>query len=190
MTRQTLGYARVSSTSQSLDLQLDQLRAAGASRIFKEKASGSDIHCRDEFRRMIDYAREGDTILVTKLDRFARNTRDLLNTIHELEEKGVTLKVLDQGLDTGNKQSKLVISVLGMVAEMESDLIRERQRAGIERAKEKGVYAKPRNRKTTIDRQAVAQLKAEGKGVTEIAKALDISRQSVYRIENELGDVC
>ena len=160
-----IGYARVSSFDQDHATQAARLKAAGCEIIRKEKASGKTRGGRDE-------------LVVVKLDRLGRSTRDVLNLVHELEQKGAGLRVLEPEFCTSTDTGRILVTVLGMVAEMERRFILERQRAGIEAAKEKGVY---KGRKPSIDRARVREMQAEGLGPTEIAKALGIGRASVYR---------
>ncbi|MEW5567674.1 recombinase family protein [Rossellomorea marisflavi] len=137
------GYARVSSEGQNLSAQVSQLEDHKCEVIFKEKASGRTKEGREQFNKLLSTVQEGDKIVVTKLDRFARSTRDALNTIHELEEKGVAIVILNMGgesLDTSNRMGKLMVTMLSGIAEFELDMIKERQREGIEQAKKRGVY--------------------------------------------------
>jgi len=123
--------------------------------------------------------RKGDTLVVTKLDRLGRDTRDVLNIIHELEAKGAKLRVLEPAISTDGPIGKVVLTVLGMVAEMELGFIRDRQRAGIEAAKAKGVY---KGRPVKLDWNRIKQMDAEGKGPTEISKSMGCSRGMVYKV--------
>ena len=123
--------------------------------------------------------RKGDTLVVTKLDRLGRDTRDVLNIIHELEAKGAKLRVLEPAISTDGPIGKVVLTVLGMVAEMELGFIRDRQRVGIEAAKAKGVY---KGRPVKLDWNRIKQMDAEGKGPTEISKAMGCSRGMVYKV--------
>ena len=135
-----LGYARVSSTSQSTNIQVEALKAAGCSTVRKEKVSGKSRDVRDELATILDFLREGDVLVVHKLDRLGRSTRDCLNLVHEIHEKGASLQVLEPAIDTSGPMGTMVLTVLGMVSEMELGFIKERQRAGIEAAKANGVY--------------------------------------------------
>src|SRR5215510_15483490 len=134
----TVGYARVSSTGQDLSVQLKKL--GGCDKVFKEKRSGVDTG-RPELKRCLEYLREGDTLLVTKIDRLARSTSDLYRIISELTEKGVAFKVVDDpSIDTTSRTGKLVMGILALIAEFENDIRRERQMDGIAKAKERGVH--------------------------------------------------
>ena len=174
-----VGYARVSTSSQSLDVQLEALQSAGCDEIFSEKRSGSSTTGRDELKNALSFVRKGDTLVVTRLDRLARSAADLHSTIKMLSEKGVAFECLQQSsIDTSTSTGKLLLGVLASIAEFEADIRRERQREGIERAKSAGVY---KGRKATIDASAVRALRDQGMGGTEIASKLGIARASVYR---------
>ena len=174
-----IGYARVSSTGQSLEVQEEQLRAAGCDKLFSEKRSGTSLDGRQALEDAIEFAREGDTLLVTRLDRLARSGGDLQNIVNKLNAKGVGFRCLQQGaVDTTTGMGKLVLGILGAVAEFEADIRKERQLEGIAKAKAAGVY---KGRKPSVDVEAVKALKVSGKGPAEIAKELGIGRASVYR---------
>ena len=128
---------------------------------------------------ILSFIRPGDTLVVVKLDRLGRSTRDVLNLVHELEAKSAALRVLEPEIDTSKPEGRIILTTLSMVAEMELTFIKERQRAGIEAAKAKGVY---KGRKRTIDREAVQRLHRDGVGATEIARRLGIGRASVYKV--------
>jgi DNA invertase Pin-like site-specific DNA recombinase len=174
-----VGYARVSTSDQSLDVQEDALRAAGAQKIFAEKLSGTTSK-RPQLQAAVEFCREGDTFIVTRLDRFARSSVDLHNIVATLVAKGVEFRCTEQaGVDTSSSSGKLMLGMLGAVAEFETAIRRERQMEGIARAKRDGMY---RGRKPTISHGEVVQLYREGKGATQIAAQLGIGRASVYRI--------
>lgn len=181
---EVIAYARTSTADQvaGLDDQLNELRTAGAVKVFSEQISGTK-ETRPELERAIDYAREGDTFMVTKPDRLARSVQHLLAIKERLDKKGVSLKVLSMGLDTGNATGKLMLSVLASVAEFEREIMLERQRAGIAKAKADGKYL---GRSNSIDRDAVRSKLEEGMNPTAIANELGIARDSVYRIKREL----
>lgn len=184
------GYARVSSAGQNLDAQINQLNDVKCEKIFKEKVSGRQKEGRQQFRILLDTVKEGDSIVVTKLDRFARSTKDALNTIEELNKKGVTLIVLNMGgdrVDTSTPIGKLMITVLAGIAEFEADMIRERQLEGIQEAKRRGVY-KGRPKKYTHKNpslnHAIELFKERSinrKTVREIEEITKISRATIYR---------
>ena len=175
----TVGYARVSSTGQDLSVQLEKL--AGCDKVFKEKRSGVDTG-RPELKRCLDYLREGDTLLVTKIDRLARSTSDLYRIISELAEKGVAFKVTDDPtIDTTSRTGKLIMGILALIAEFENDIRRERQMDGIAKAKERGVHF---GRKLKLTAEKVAEIKAlrkSGVTVPEIMRRTDLSKATVYR---------
>ena len=172
-----IGYARVSTTDQSLDLQRNALTHAGVDKMFAEHRSGRSADDRPELQACVEFARHGDTILVTKLDRLARSVRDLHNLLARLDQKGVGFRCLDQAIDTTSNTGRLTLSILSAVAVFELDIRAERQREGIEAAKRKGVY---QGRRSTIDLDRVRQLHGRMKP-NEIAKVMGISRASVYR---------
>lgn len=174
-----VGYARVSSSSQSLEVQLDALTAAGCEKVFAEKKSGTSTTERKELASALDFVREGDTLVVTRLDRLARSAGDLHTIVKQLTAKNVAFQCLQQSsLDTTTSTGKLLLGVLASIAEFEADIRRERQREGIDRAKAAGVY---KGRKRSIDPLVVRELRDQGFGGTEIAKKLGIGRASVYR---------
>jgi DNA invertase Pin-like site-specific DNA recombinase len=172
------GYARVSSLSQSTEVQVSRLKAVGCDVVREEAASGRSRIGRTELETILEFIRAGDALVVVKLDRLGRSTRDVLNLVHELESKGAALRVLEPEIDTSRPEGRIILTTLSMVAEMELTFIKERQRAGIEAAKAKGIY---KGRKRSIDGNAVCKLHKEGIGATEIARRLGIGRASVYK---------
>jgi len=177
-----IGYARVSSTGQSLDLQIEALAAVGCEKIYSEKRSGRTAKDRPELTRAIDQLRPGDQFIVTRLDRLARSVGDLHALIAQITEAGASFRCLQQGgVDTATSTGKLMLAILGAVAEFENDIRRERQREGIEKAKVRGVY---RGRPATIDGAAIERLSREGAGATAIARQLGVSRATVYRLRS------
>jgi DNA invertase Pin-like site-specific DNA recombinase len=178
-----IGYARVSSADQSLDLQRDALTRAGIDKMFEEKRSGRSADDRPELQAAIEFAREGDTLIVTKLDRLARSVRDLHNILATLDAKKVGFKCLDQAIDTTSSTGRLTLSILGAVAAFELDIRAERQREGIEAAKRRGVY---QGRRSNIDLDRVRQLSTRMKPA-EIAAVVGISRASVYRALSQIA---
>ena len=176
-----VGYARVSSTGQDLTVQLEKLEAAGCDKIFKEKRSGIDAG-RPELKRCLEYLREGDTLLVAKIDRLARSTSDLYRIISTLTEKGAAFKVIDDPtIDTTSRTGKLVMGILALIAEFENDIRRERQMDGIKKARERGTRfgRKPLLIAETI--KQVRKLRKAGKTVPEIMRRTTLSKASVYR---------
>jgi DNA invertase Pin-like site-specific DNA recombinase len=175
-----IGYARVSSTGQDLTVQEEALLAAGCEKVFSEKRSGRTAADRPALQDAIEFARPGDTIFVTRLDRWARSTQDLHNLLARLDAKGVGFTCLAQsGVDTTNSSGKLVLAILGAVSSFETDLRAERQREGIARARQ--IPGKYRGRSPAIDYAQVKKLHDKGVSPTEIAALLSIGRTSVYR---------
>ncbi|MBZ9725279.1 recombinase family protein [Mesorhizobium sp. CO1-1-11] len=177
-----IGYARVSTADQDLETQLAKLKAEGCEVIRSEKVSGGSRDGRAELATVLDFLRPGDELVVTRLDRLGRDTRDVLNLIYECEQKGAFVTVLDPHVSTRGEMGHVVLTVLGMVAQMERRFTKERQRDGIEQAKRAGVY---RGGKRRLDRDTVLRLKQEGNGPAAIAGALGCSRMQVYRILSE-----
>lgn len=174
-----IGYARVSSTDQDLTVQHEALTAAGCERIFSEKKSGRTATDREALIEAIDFARAGDAILVTRLDRWARSTQDLHNLLAKLDKKGVGFRCLAQvGVDTTTSTGKLTLAILGAVAAFEADLRAERQAEGIAKAKLAGKY---RGRSRSADYSQIKKLRGQGIAPTEIAKLLGVGRTTVYR---------
>ncbi|AZQ66888.1 recombinase family protein [Silicimonas algicola] len=177
-----IGYARVSTTGQSLDVQESALTRAGCKKLFAEKRSGTKRKGREELERMLDYVREGDTLVCTRLDRLARSTRDLLNIGATLKEKGVALKVLEQDVDTNTPAGELFFTILAAIGQFETQLRAERQREGIVAALAKGPDSPFKGRPPSIKRSAVLKAVEEAGSKLGAAKALGISRDSVYRL--------
>ena len=175
------GYARVSTTDQDLGLQEAALRAAGCEVIRSEKVTGTTREGRTELATLLDFVRAGDTLVVTRVDRLARSIADLQDVVRVLKAKGAALRATEQPIDTSTAAGKAFLDMLGVFAEFETNLRRERQMEGIAAAKARGVYA-GKGRKPTVDSAEVRRLKAEGKlGPMAIARRLGIGRASVYR---------
>jgi DNA invertase Pin-like site-specific DNA recombinase len=181
--RQFIGYARVSSADQDTAAQEAKLKDAGCT-IVRTEVSARSRDGRSELEAVMAFIRRGDVLVVVKLDRLGRSTRDVLNLVHELEQKGASLKVLEPEIDTAGPMGRMVLTVLGMVAEMELGFIRDRQRAGIDAAKVKGVY---KGRPPTFDRARIVALRKEGMGATEIARAVGCKRGNVYKALKAAG---
>ena len=178
-----IGYARTSTADQAagFDAQLRDLRALGIEKVFREQVSS--IGQRDELAKAIEYVREGDTLVVTKLDRLARSTSDLLKIVDQLKAKGVGLRIVDFGgseIDTASPNGMLILTMFGAMAQFEREIMLERQREGIAKAKAEGKY---KGRKPTVRNRAdeIRALKDEGLGAAAIAKKLGVGRASVYR---------
>jgi DNA invertase Pin-like site-specific DNA recombinase len=175
------GYARVSSTDQDLSVQRNALKAAGCTVIRAEKASATSRKGRSELETLLDFLRPGDTLVVTRIDRLARSMRDLQNIVHELREKRAHLKATEQPVDTSTAAGKAFLDMLGVFAEFETNLRRERQLEGIAAAKARGVY---KGRPKSIDISQIKSLLENGFGPTAVAKRLGIGRASVYRLSS------
>jgi DNA invertase Pin-like site-specific DNA recombinase len=174
-----VGYARVSSTGQSLEVQLEALAAAGCDKVFAEKASGRSTQGRGELGEALDYLREGDTLIVTRLDRLARSVGDLFTILDKLTGGGVAFRCLNQGgVDTDSSTGRLMLGILGSVAAFEADIRKERQMEGIAKAKALGKY---KGRPIAIDGEKVRAMVAGGVRPAEAARQLGIGRASVYR---------
>jgi len=174
----TVGYARVSTTGQNLETQLNAL--SDCEIVFQEKQSGAKKE-REELKRMLEYVREGDTIIVTKLCRLARNTRHLLEIVELLDSKSISLQVINLGIDTASPTGRLMITLIGAIATFERELLLERQAEGIAIAKAKGKY-KGRKKITKEKEDQVVTLHLLGKSKTEISKDLSLSLSSIYRL--------
>lgn len=176
-----VGYGRVSSTGQSLDVQVDQLRDAGCEEIFAEKKTGTTTDGREQLEQALKFVRKGDVFVVCRLDRLARSIVDLRKIVDQLEAKGVGFRCLQQGsIDTTRAEGRLLLNILASFAEFETEIRKERQREGIDKAKADGRY---RGRPQSIDPSRIAELEAEGLGASAIAKRLGIGRASVYRLK-------
>ena len=172
-----VGYRRVSTTEQNLDRQ----QLDGCDKVFEEKVSGASKE-RKALKELIDWVREGDSVLVWSIDRLARDLRDLQDIISTLNNKGVSISFISEGLsfsaDKNDALAKLQLQMMGAFSEFERSIIRKRQAEGIAKAKEKGVY---KGRKASIDAKQIASMKEQGLGASAIAKQMGISRISVYR---------
>ena len=176
-----IGYARTSTIEQEAGLaaQLRDLEAAGCERVYQEQVSS--VAPRAQLDAALAYVREGDTLVVTKLDRLARSTSHLLAIAEQLAQGGVNLVILDLALDTATPTGKVMLTVLGAIAQFEREMMLERQREGIAKAKAEGKY---RGRKATAQakRAEIEELSGQGIGPSEIARRLGIHRASVYRV--------
>lgn len=172
------GYARVSTTDQDLTVQQDALEKAGCEIIRAEKVSGTSIQGRDELNTLLEFLRDGDELVVTRVDRLARSVLDLQTIVRDIKSKGVHLRATEQPIDTSTPAGKCFLDMLGVFAEFETNLRRERQMEGIAKAKERGVY---KGRKPSVDKSQIIELHKMGLGATAITKELNISRATVYR---------
>ena len=175
----TWGYARASTTDQDTGIQEATLKAAGCHKVFAEKKSGSSRHGRDQLELLLSVISDGDVVMVTRVDRLARSLKDLTVIADEIKAKGASLKATEQAVDTSTTEGKAFYGMLGVFAEFETAIRKERQLEGIAKAKENGVY---RGRPAKLPAHRVAELKAQGLGATEIAKKLGMGRASVYRL--------
>jgi len=175
-------YCRVSSLDQSPEMQVLEIQKVYPDAIIREeKASATSTKNRPVLSLILDMVGEGDKLVVWKLDRLARNLEDLLRMVRELEIKGASVEILDQRIDTSSASGKAFLQMLGVFSEFETNLRKERQLVGIEKAKAKGLY---KGRPASIDTDKVKSLKEQGASVAGITKELGISRASVYRVLN------
>lgn len=174
----TIGYARASTEDQDCAIQVETLKVAGCNIIRSENRSGSSLEGRAELDLCLQLLRQGDTLMVTRIDRLARSVRDLERIVDTVRDKCAYLRATEQPVDTSTAAGKAFLQMLGVFAEFETALRRERQLEGIAKAKAQGVY---KGRKPTVDGAAVRQLRDQGVGASEIAKRLGIGRASVYR---------
>ena len=177
-----IGYARVSTLDQNLDSQLDELNKAGCTKIFQEKASS--VKKRPAFEKCLDYLREGDTLVVWKLDRLGRTTKKLLELIDDLKDRGINLQIITLGVDTSTAAGRLFFTMMAGLAEMKRELIRERTNAGLQAARARGRMG---GRKP-IDEQIMARAMMMYEAhmtVDDITKTLDISRSTFYKYKNK-----
>ncbi|MGR9402695.1 recombinase family protein [Rhizobium leguminosarum] len=177
-----IGYARVSTVGQSLEVQTSKLTAAGveSDHLYTDKKTGVDRD-RPGLKDALRFARKGDTFVVCKIDRLARSTIDLMNIVNELENKGVQFKVLDQSIDTTTKEGRMMLGFLAVIAQFETEIRHERQMDGIAQAKQDGVKFGRKIVMTDKVVELIRTMKAEGKSIAEIMKASGMSRPSVYR---------
>lgn len=182
-----IGYARVSTQDQSLDLQLDALDKAGCERVFSDTASGAKA-ARPGLDQALAFARKGDTLVVWKLDRLGRSLRHLIDTIAGLSQRGVGFKSLQEAIDTTTSGGKLVFHVFGALAEFERDLIRDRTHAGLKAARSRGRKGgRPKALSERQQKQALSLLKDPSNSVADICRTLKISRSTLYRYASEEG---
>lgn len=173
------GYARVSTTDQDCAIQVAALDAAGCERVWSEQVSGSTTKGRVELAALLAHLRDGDTLMVTRIDRLARSIGDLQDIVRDLKARGIALRATEQPIDTATAAGKAFLDMLGVFAEFETNLRRERQADGIAKAKGEGKY---RGRRATIKAASIAALEAQGLGASAIARRLGIGRASVYRL--------
>lgn len=174
----TVGYARVSSVGQSLDVQLDKLKACD--KVFEEKQSGTSSK-RPRLKACLDYVREGDTLMVSRLDRLARSTLHLCQLADELERKGVNLKVIDQNIDTSDATGRLLFNMLGAIAQFETEIRAERQMDGINKAKQRGVSFGRKKQLTPVQIKELKARREQGVLIKTLMKDYELSKASIYR---------
>jgi DNA invertase Pin-like site-specific DNA recombinase len=181
-----VGYARTSTADQKagLEAQVAELKAAGVEELFVEQVSS--VQKRDELDKALKFVRKGDALVVTKLDRLARSIPDLVRIIQALEDRQATVRILAMNLDTNTPTGRLLVNLVGSIAQFEREIMLERQREGVAKAKSEGKYKgrAPTARAKSAD--VIAQFKAEQRP-TDIAKSVGIGRASVYRILNDAG---
>lgn len=176
-----IGYARVSSVGQSLDVQLDKLNSYNCDKIYQEKVSGTTDQ-RKELQACLDYVRQGDTLVITKLDRLARSTFHLTQIANNLSEKGVELVVLDQNIDTSTATGKLLFNMLASIAEFETEIRKERQLEGINKAKSRGVKFGAKRKLTDEQVLQMKKDREDGLLIRELVAKYGLSQDSVYRM--------
>lgn len=174
-----IGYARASTEDQDCSIQVQALKAAGCSTVRAEKKSGVSLQGRTELETVLDFLRAGDTLMVTRIDRLARSVRDLEAIVEAVRAKGAHLQATEQPIDTSSAAGVAFLQMLGVFAQFEHAIRKERQAEGIAKAKAAGVY---KGRKPSVPVDDVRRLKADGVSPTEIAKRLGIGRASVYRV--------
>ena len=172
------GYARVSTTDQDLTIQVEALTNAGCETIRQEKVSGTSVQGRDELNTLLEFLRDGDELVITRIDRLVRSIRDLQNIVYNLDNKGVVLSATEQPIQTNTSAGKCFLDMLGVFGGFETNLYKEWQMEGIAKAKERGVYNR---RKPSVNVEKVKELKENGMGASAIAKEMGIGRASVYR---------
>ena len=178
---QRYGYARVSTLDQHTTIQVEALKSAGCHRVWEEKVSGTSRASRAELESVLSYLREGDTLVVTRIDRLARSLRDLQNVIHDLKGRGVHLQATEQPIDTSTAAGKAFLDMLGVFAEFETNLRRERQLEGIAMAKVAGKYKGKAPLKQELKDQVIGLFKSGMKQV-DIIKKVGVGRTSVHSI--------
>lgn len=176
-------YSRVSTTEQKTSVQNEILNKKYPDAVHREeKATATDLKKRPVLNLLLDMMRDGDKLVVWKLDRLARNQLDLLNIVNMIEAKGASLEILDQAIDTSTASGKAFLSMLGVFAEFETNIRKERQMAGIRKAKAEG---KANGRPKAVDYEAIASALKKGKSVSEVIKSLNVSRSAVYRAKKQ-----
>ncbi len=179
------GYARVSTLDQSTSIQREALEAAKCDRVYEEQASGTSRQGREELSRVLEVLREGDTLVITRIDRLARSMKDLQDIVHDLKARGVNLEATEQPIDTSTPAGKAFLDMLGVFAEFETNLRKERQLEGIAKAKAKGVY-KGKAPLAEDKKERVRTLYLEGMKPAQIVRETGVGKTSVFKIIKEL----
>ena len=183
-----VGYARTSTTDQKagLEAQLRDLDKVNCERVFQEEISSVDKDGRGQLEEALQFIRKGDVLIVTKLDRLARSIKHLLEITERLEAKGATLRILDgQGIDTSTPNGRLMLNLLGSIAQFEREIMLERQREGIAKAKAEGKYKGRKPIKDTKVAEVKRLVQIEGLSATEAAKRAGVARATAYRVLKE-----
>ncbi len=179
----TYGYARVSTTDQDLTVQQNELKAAGCEVIRSEKITGTTTEGRVELQTLKEFMKAGDTLVVTRMDRLARSAKDLLELVEELQGRNIALRILKQNIDTTTSEGKLFLTMLAGFAEFETELRKERQQEGIQKAKAEGKY---KGRAPKYDRERITQLLNEGMNKSAIGREVGCDVRTVRRIAKEI----
>lgn len=183
-----LGYARVSTDDQATAAQLDALRAAGCERVFEELASGGRWD-RPELHRMLDQLRQGDVVIVWKLDRLSRSLKDLLSIMEKVDAAGAGFRSLTEAIDTTTPAGRMMMQIVGVFAEFEREMIRERTRAGLERARKKGRHPGRKPKLSDEQRQEIRDMVRSGKRTeAEAARLFGVHRSTICRVMREASD--
>ncbi len=181
-----IGYARTSTTDQNLDAQIAALKASGCSMIRTEQKSGTSLNNRSELKTILEFIHPGETLVVSRIDRLARSLGDLQTIVKKLKAKGAHLAATEQPVDTSTATGKAFFDMLGVFAEFETNLRRERQAEGIVAAKRRGVY---KGRPAQIDMSAIQTQISKGLSPTEISRSMGISRGTVYKAKRQMVSI-
>jgi len=179
-----IGYARVSSTGQSLQVQLEKLKSAGCDKIYREKRSGKTA-ARPEFQNCMGYLREGDTLIITRLDRLARSVIHLAQVATRFQQENIDLIVIDQAIDTSTPTGRLMFNMLAAIAEFETDLRSERQVEGIAKAKNNGVKFGRPSKLTENIKHDIYVKRQDGATIGQLAKDFNFGEATIYRVLKE-----
>ncbi|OHU35713.1 hypothetical protein BKG80_23455 [Mycobacteroides chelonae] len=180
-----IGYARVSTVEQSTALQLDALHGAGVEQVFVDEGISGSVASRPELDRCLAHLREGDTLVVWRLDRLARSLRNLLELVESLSQRGIHLRSLTEAIDTSSASGRLILSVFGALAEFERALIIERTQAGLAAARSRGARIGRPAAMTTGQVEQARTLVSAGHRVSEVAESLGVGRSTLYRVLGE-----